>query len=99
MARAGCKRCHGRECHHLTRKDKAERARQIMLEKSISQPPIVDRQGWPGGYINGRSLLRKVIKEKMVDEVMEWDRFPLVTRDTRMLFVISILREEDASSG
>lgn len=84
-----------RKIVEVTLKDKAEYARKIMLEKNISQLPVVDeKNGLPEGSITEKSLLGKETAGKTVREVMERDVFPTVTPHTRLSVVISILKEE-----
>jgi predicted transcriptional regulator len=82
----------------VTPKDRAEDARKIMLERNVSQLPVVDggkSGGLPEGSITEKSLLGKEIAGRTVREVMDRDVFPAVTPYTRLSVVTSILREHE----
>jgi predicted transcriptional regulator len=80
----------------VTPADRAEHARKIMLEKNISQLPVVDgKSGLPVGSITERTLIGKEIEAKMVREIMDRNVFPAVAPHTRLSVVISILREQE----
>lgn len=85
-----------RKVFAVTLKDKAEYARKVMLEKNISQLPVVDKENGPlEGSITEKSLLGKETAGKIVREVMDKDVFPTVTPHTRLSVVISILKEQE----
>ena len=80
----------------VTPRDRAENARRIMLERNISQLPVVDaRSGAPEGSISEKTLLGKEIAGKTVMELMERDVFPSVARNTKVSVVVSILKEQE----
>lgn len=80
----------------VTFRDSAEYARKIMLEKNISQLPVVNaRNGAPEGLISEKSLLGKEVEGKTVRELMDREAIPMVAKSTRVSVVISILREQE----
>lgn len=80
----------------VTPADRAEHARKIMLEKSISQLPVVDpRTGAPVGSITERTMLEMDARDRTIRELMDKKTFPTVARNASLSLVVSILREQE----
>jgi len=76
--------------------ESANDARKIMLEKNISQLPVVDaKTGFSEGSITEQSLLGKEANDKTVRELMDKEVFPSVSRNTKMAVIVSILKEQE----
>ena len=77
--------------------DAAENVLKVMIEKDISQVPVLDVRGFQQGVITEKTLLGKDLKGKTVKEVLDGEHiFPMVARDTRLQVIASILQEEQA---
>lgn len=80
----------------VTSKDSAKYARKIMLDKNISQLPVVDgKNGAPEGVVSEKSLLGKELEGKTVRELMDKEALPMVAKGTKGSVIISILREQE----
>jgi predicted transcriptional regulator len=76
--------------------DAAERVLKVMIEKDISQVPVLDERELQQGIITEKSLLGKELKGKMVKDVLDGEHvFPMVAKDTRLQVVIGILQQEE----
>lgn len=74
---------------------RAEEARRIMLDRDISQLPVIDsRNGALKGSITEKTFLGKEIKGRKVRDVMDRGIFPAVAADTKLPVIISILKQE-----
>jgi predicted transcriptional regulator len=80
----------------VTPAERAGHARQIMLERNISQLPVVDpRTGALVGSVTERTMLEMDTRGKSVKDLMDRKIFPTVARNANMSLVISILREQE----
>jgi predicted transcriptional regulator len=77
-------------------KDPAESVLKVMIEKDISQVPVMDERGFQQGVITEKTLLGKELKGKRVKEVMDKHVFPTVAADTKLSVIIGIINEEQA---
>lgn len=82
--------------------DSAESVLKIMVEKDISQVPVLDERGFQQGAITEKSLLGKELRGKVVKEVLDGNSssggehiFPMVSKDTRLPVIIGILQQEE----
>jgi predicted transcriptional regulator len=82
----------------VTPSDGMDHARKIMLEKNISQLPVLDAQsGAPVGCITERTMLEmdNDAFNRKVKDLMDKKIFPTVARNATLSLVISILREQE----
>jgi predicted transcriptional regulator len=76
--------------------DSAASVLKIMVEKDISQVPVLDERGFQQGVVTEKSLLGKELKGKLVKDILDGGHiFPMVANDTRLQVVISILQQEE----
>jgi predicted transcriptional regulator len=81
--------------------DSAESVLKVMVEKDISQVPVLDERGFQQGAITEKSLLGKELRGKTVKEVLDDDDnggehiFPMVSKDTRLQVIVGILQQEE----
>lgn len=78
----------------------AESVLKVMVEKDISQVPVLDEKGFQQGVVTEKSLLGKELKGKKVREILDRGGggehiFPTVSKDTRLPVVIGILQQEE----
>ena len=81
--------------------DSAEQILKVMIEKNISQVPIVDKEGGRGGILMGiiteKTLMGKEVIGKSAKDIMDSKNlFPIIARDTKLSVILSILQEEQA---
>ena len=79
--------------------DSAEEILDLMLEKNISQIPILDkdRNRFQVGTVTEKTLMGKDVKGKLAKDVMDpQSLFPIVARDAKLSLLISVLQEEQA---
>ena len=79
--------------------DSAEEILDLMLEKNISQIPILDkdRNRFQVGTVTEKTLMGKDVKGKLAKDVMDpQSLFPIVARDAKLSLLVSILQEEQA---
>lgn len=79
--------------------DSAEEILDLMLEKNISQIPILDnhRNFFQVGTVTEKTLMGKDVKGKLAKDVMDSQSlFPIVARDAKLSLLVSILQEEQA---
>ena len=79
--------------------DSAEEILDLMLEKNISQIPILDnhRNFFQVGTVTEKTLMGKDVKSKLAKDVMDpQSLFPMVARDAKLSLLVSVLLEEQA---
>ena len=79
--------------------DSAEEILDLMLEKNISQIPILDkdRNRFQVGTVTEKTLMGKDVKGKLAKDVMDSQSlFPIVAKDAKLSLLVSILQEEQA---